>query len=346
MQWVTGRDCEELQLPLKIQASSDNITPLSTAVKFYIVPAHCTNHRPNRSHSRHQSTQCYQITPCSLNNTMCSLQSPILYWGLPLYKAMQGRKPFYQTIMLQHWLQQQPTSPLSEKHSQTPSTPLTTCQEHTQSVQTSKYSWSACQKKSTIGIWGTYWENNLRISLPSSHHPCQQASWVGLILHPTHKPDGNFHICTNSIKPSQKSIIRQEYKFHMVNEISHWLSAATTFSKVYANDVFGVFILMKEAHISTYSTPIKVFVPLHTIQLKMSKDVFQMQIVQVTDRLPGILMIHDDMCISDHTTEEYNKYLIHLILNTSGHKEWISFWQQKVQNQTARKKPLWYCFYS
>ena len=40
--------------------------------------------------------------------------------------------------------------------------------------------------------------------------------------------------------------------------------------------------------------------------LKMSQDIFQMQMDQATDHLPGLIAIHDDICIYGHTPEEHD----------------------------------------
>ena len=40
--------------------------------------------------------------------------------------------------------------------------------------------------------------------------------------------------------------------------------------------------------------------------LKMSQDIFQMQMDQATDNLPSIIAIHDNIYIFSHTPEEHD----------------------------------------
>ena len=44
--------------------------------------------------------------------------------------------------------------------------------------------------------------------------------------------------------------------------------------------------------------------------LKMSQDVLQMCMDQITDRLPGNIAIHDDICVYSKTQEQHNKHLL------------------------------------
>ena len=44
--------------------------------------------------------------------------------------------------------------------------------------------------------------------------------------------------------------------------------------------------------------------------LKMSQDVFQMQMDQATDCLPGIIVIHDDICMFGRTPEVHDEHLL------------------------------------
>ena len=45
----------------------------------------------------------------------------------------------------------------------------------------------------------------------------------------------------------------------------------------------------------------------------MSQDVFQMWMDQITDRLPGITAIHDDICIYRKTQGQHSKHLLQLM---------------------------------
>ena len=45
----------------------------------------------------------------------------------------------------------------------------------------------------------------------------------------------------------------------------------------------------------------------------MSQDVFQMHMDQLTDRLPGIITIQDDICVYGKTQEQHDKDLLQLM---------------------------------
>ena len=47
--------------------------------------------------------------------------------------------------------------------------------------------------------------------------------------------------------------------------------------------------------------------------LKMSQDIFQMSVNKITDRLPGVLAMHDDICIYGKTQEQHDKHLLQLL---------------------------------
>ena len=46
---------------------------------------------------------------------------------------------------------------------------------------------------------------------------------------------------------------------------------------------------------------------------KMLQDVFQMQMDQIIDRFPGIIAIHDDICVYDKDTTEHDNNQLKLI---------------------------------
>ena len=47
--------------------------------------------------------------------------------------------------------------------------------------------------------------------------------------------------------------------------------------------------------------------------LKMLQDVFQMRMDHITDRLPGVIAIHDDICVYGKTQEQHDRHLLHLL---------------------------------
>ena len=44
-----------------------------------------------------------------------------------------------------------------------------------------------------------------------------------------------------------------------------------------------------------------------------------MQMVQATDCLPGIISIHDDICMFGHTPEKHDEHLLHLMESAKTH---------------------------
>ena len=87
------------------------------------------------------------------------------------------------------------------------------------------------------------------------------------------------------------------------DEICHSLSGATCFSKLNAKDGFW------SIHLDENSSYLTMFNMHHgryrflqmPFSRKMSQDVFQMQMDQAADHLPGINVMHDDTCIFGHT---------------------------------------------
>ena len=53
------------------------------------------------------------------------------------------------------------------------------------------------------------------------------------------------------------------------------------------------------------------------IGLKMLQDVFQMRMNNITDRLPGIISMHDDICIFGKTKQEHDENLPQLMKTAS-----------------------------
>ena len=50
----------------------------------------------------------------------------------------------------------------------------------------------------------------------------------------------------------------------------------------------------------------------------MSQDVFQMHMDQITDRFPGIIAIHDDICVYGKDMAEHDHNLLHLMKMDQG----------------------------
>ena len=122
-----------------------------------------------------------------------------------------------------------------------------------------------------------------------------------------------------------KAIIHEHYKAPTLEEISHKFSGATVFSKLDAKDGFwSIHLDMPSSYLTTFNTHKGCYQYLcMSFGLNMSQDVFQMHMDQITDRLPGIIAIHNDICVFGKTREEHNTNLLQLMKTAS--KNWLVF---------------------
>ena len=140
--------------------------------------------------------------------------------------------------------------------------------------------------------------------------------WVSSLTYPQ-KPDGSLCICLDPRDLNKQSY----YKAPTLDEIRHKLSGAKVFSKLDAKDGFWSIHLDKQ---SSYLTTFNMhkgwyqFVCM-PFGLKMSQDVFQMQMDQTTNRLPGVIAIHNDICMFGKDTAEHDYNLLQLMKIAQGH---------------------------
>ena len=90
-----------------------------------------------------------------------------------------------------------------------------------------------------------------------------------------------------------KAIIWEHYKALTLDEITHKLSGAKVFSKLDVKDSFwSIHLDTPSSYLTIFNTHNGCYWFLHMpLGLKMSQDVFQMQMGQITDRFPGIIAI-------------------------------------------------------
>ena len=145
----------------------------------------------------------------------------------------------------------------------------------------------------------------------------EPTEWVSSLTYPS-KPNGLLHICLDP-RDLNKAIIREHYKAPTLDEISHKLSGATVFSKLDAKDGFwSIHLDTPSSYLTTFNTHKGQYRFLcMPFGLKMSQDVFQMHMDQLTDRLPGIIAIHDDICVYGKTQDQHNKNLLPTYENSS-----------------------------
>ena len=131
--------------------------------------------------------------------------------------------------------------------------------------------------------------------------------WVSSLTYPK-KQDGSLCICLDP-HDLNKAIIWEHYKAPTLDEITHKLSGAKVFSKLDAKDGFwSIHLDTPSSFLTTFNTHKGYYQFLcMPFGLKMSQDVFQMWMDQITNRLPGIIAIHDDICVYGKDTTEHNK---------------------------------------
>ena len=96
---------------------------------------------------------------------------------------------------------------------------------------------------------------------------------------------------------------------------------ATWFSKLNTKDsFFSIHLDQKSSYLTTFNMHHGRYHFLNMpFSLKMSQDVFQMQMDQTTDCLPGIIATYDDICIFSCTPEEHDLYLLHMMATATEH---------------------------
>ena len=145
----------------------------------------------------------------------------------------------------------------------------------------------------------------------------EPTEWVSSLTYPR-KSDGSIHPCLDP-RDLNKAIICEHYKAPTLEEISHILSGATVFSKLDAKDGFwSIHLDTPSSYLTTFNTykGRYRYLPM-PFGLKMSQDVFQMHMDQITNRLPGIIAIHNDICVYGKTREEHDTNLLQLMKTAS-----------------------------
>ena len=132
---------------------------------------------------------------------------------------------------------------------------------------------------------------------------------MGVISDIPQKQDGSICICLDPCDLN-KAIIQEHNKAPTLDEITHKLSGANVFSKLDAKDGFwSIHLDTPSSFLTTFNTHKGCYWFLcMPFGLKMSQDVFQMWMDQITNRLPGITAIHICVCSKD-TTENDNNLL-------------------------------------
>ena len=138
--------------------------------------------------------------------------------------------------------------------------------------------------------------------------------WVNSATYPA-KPTGEVRPCLDCM-PLNKAIIRENHTPPMVEEIAHELAGARYFTK---GDAYKAFL---HVHLSKKSRELTIFGTnthgrLHykrmPFGMKMSQDMFQIQMDHILEQCPGVIGIHDDVIIYGYTREDHDANLINFL---------------------------------
>ena len=132
------------------------------------------------------------------------------------------------------------------------------------------------------------------------------------------KSDGTICPCLDA-HTLNKAINHEHYKAPTLEEISHKLSGTTVFSKPDAKDGFwSIHLDTPSSYLTTFNTHKGFYQYLHMpFGLKMSQGVFQMHMDQITNRLPGIIAIHAEICVLGKTREEHDTHQLQIMKTAS-----------------------------
>ena len=138
--------------------------------------------------------------------------------------------------------------------------------------------------------------------------------WVNSATYPV-KPMGEVRPCLDCM-PLNKAIIRENHTLPTVEEIAHELAGARYFMK---GDAYKAFL---HVHLSKKSRELTVFgTNTHgrlrykrmPFGMKMSQDVFQIQMDYILEQCPGVIGIHNDVIIYGYTREDHDANLINFL---------------------------------
>ena len=138
--------------------------------------------------------------------------------------------------------------------------------------------------------------------------------WVNSTTYPV-KPFREVRPCLDYV-PLNKAIIRKNHTPPMVEEIAHELARARYFTK---GDAYKAFL---HVHLSKKSRELTVFgtmthgrlrYKIMPFGMKMSQDVFQIQMDCILEQCPGVIGIHDDVIVYGYTREDHDANLINFL---------------------------------
>ena len=138
--------------------------------------------------------------------------------------------------------------------------------------------------------------------------------WVTSTTYPV-KPSREVRPCLDCM-PLNKAIIRENHTPPTVEEIAHELAGARYFTK---GDAFKAFL---HVHLSERSRELTIFgTTTHgrlqykrmPFGMKMSQDMFQIQMDHILEQCPRVIGIHDDVIVYGYTWEDHDTNLINFL---------------------------------
>ena len=138
--------------------------------------------------------------------------------------------------------------------------------------------------------------------------------WVNSATYPV-KPMGEVRPCLDCV-PLNKAIIRENHTLPMVEEIAHELAGVRYFTKGNAYKAFlHVHLSKKSRELTVFGTNThgRLHYKRMPFGMKMSQDVFQIQMDQILEQCPGVIGIHDDVIIYGYTREDHDTNLINFL---------------------------------
>ena len=138
--------------------------------------------------------------------------------------------------------------------------------------------------------------------------------WVNSATYPV-KPTGEVRPCLDCM-PLNKAIIRENHTPPTVEEIAHELAEARYFTKVDAHKAFlHVHLSKKSRELTVFGTNThgRLRCKRMPFGMKMSQDMFQIQMDRILEQCPSVIGIHDDVIIYRYTQEDHDANLINFL---------------------------------
>ena len=145
----------------------------------------------------------------------------------------------------------------------------------------------------------------------------EPTEWVSSLTYPR-KSDDTICPCLDPCNLNTAIIIREHYKAPPRQNIP-WLCGVTMFSKLDAKDGFwSIHLDTPLSYLITFNTHKGCYLYLCIpFEIMMYQGVFQMYMDQITNRLPAITAIHDDICLYGKTREEHETHFLQIMKTVS-----------------------------